>query len=884
MESSASLWSTLHSITSIKRQELAKQRDACKALQTELLETVDQESDPRSRVRLFLKDAGKRVPADKETLVWRRKPKAHEMTHKKESTQHEEILGLAGLSAPNIQRFIEQSEKDASVSPVYFRNVENKFRSGLRAQAIKYEYATLFSDLVTERSSEQPNSVDDQSFEAVGRREMQEQRKEWESLVFQPLKLDQKHILNALEKTFGSPEAVQSLDKLRKSMDALCHELLEPSSVNVYQMKQIVNGMISSDLLADCQTAILKQARTSPTWLSEMADVLNLRLASIERWNWETEAMPLEMRRQLNGKYRVFMHEDITQALLIYHIGITFATRFARMLDDFYRSPGWKKHTGVGRDDQAKFDYFISHGRAQPSGSIRNEMRSKFETSYFISVLPRSISEGAGGYGEDALGDPDVKSRVQHSVETKQQLLHLLVTESLLADRLNEEMIALQTDFRWFGPSLSHSTIAAVMRFFGVTETWRSFFDKFLRAPMRFVQDGPEGAIRTRERGVPMSHVLSDFFGESALFCVDFTVNEATLGKPMYRLHDDIWLWGSATETVAAWESLTSLTKVMGIELNTDKTGAARLTRNDSRARQPLPNSLPAGPLRWGLLSVQRGGQFEIDQVKIDEHILELRRQLGSRKSILAWIKAYNTYMQFFGLHFCRPANALGRSHVDNCLNTLDRVHENLFAASNGNVATYVKEMISARFGVKDIPDGFVFFPLGVGGLELRNPFVPLQSMREKVLEEPMDVLDEALEREEVQYRSLKERFDKNGPADIHALSKKPKEFMSREEFAVFRREHSPHFLGAWNELLTPGTEEPVQETAETATLLQKMPADQRAMSPLGAGDSEPYWQSLMELYGTEMGEMFGGLHVVEKGLLPMGMVELFKGKVRWEA
>ncbi|KAJ3145409.1 hypothetical protein HDU86_000930 [Geranomyces michiganensis] len=52
-----------------------------------------------------------------------------------------------------------------------------------------------------------------------------------------------------------------------------------------------------------------------------MIDVLNLRLASIERWTWETDAVPLDMRRQINGKFRVYMHEEITQALLIHHVG-----------------------------------------------------------------------------------------------------------------------------------------------------------------------------------------------------------------------------------------------------------------------------------------------------------------------------------------------------------------------------------------------------------------------------------------------------------------------------------------------------------------------------------------------------------------------------------
>jgi hypothetical protein len=41
-------------------------------------------------------------------------------------------------------------------------------------------------------------------------------------------------------------------------------------------------------------------------------------------------------------------------------------------------------------------------------------------------------------------------------------------------------------------------------------------------------------------------------------------------------------------------------------------------------------------------------------------------------------------------------------------------------------------------------------------------------------------------------------------------------------------------------------------------------------------------WVAL--LYGQDMIERFGGLNIVEKGLLPMGMVTLFRsGRVKWQ-
>lgn len=883
------LWSTLHSITTIKRRELAKQRDACKALRQELLNPLQQEEDPKARVRLLLKRAGQR---DGEGLIRHRKQRTAQVAPLKESSQHDEILALAGISALNIQRFLQQSEVDASISSAYFSSIEADFQRALRALEIKYDYATLFSDLVTERSKEHleainASAISAEGYESIGREEMLEQRKEWESIAFEPSTIERANVYAALQSTFHSPEALQALDILRKQIDRVCYRIQHNKVRGIVEMKMLVNGLIASDLLADEQTSVLKQARNSDTWLSEMADVINLRLASIEKWSWETEAVQLEMRRQLNGKHRVYMLEEISQALLIYHIGIHFAVGFARAFDEFYHGSGWKKHTGVGRSDQAQWDYFVGKrsGGRPGARSIRNELFTVFHRDFFMSVLPRKVSEGAGGYGDDSLTDEQMQSRVAKSVNSKHSLLHLLIAESLMADRLEEELYVVQTDFHWFGPSLSHNTIDAVMEFFGVSKLWRDFFDEFLQAPLQFKMDGPQGQIRRRQKGVPMSHVLSSLFGEAALFCVDYAVNEATKGKPMFRLHDDIYLWGSSEEMQSAWKALTTLTSTMGISLNLDKTGSARLTKNAENQGKAYPKTLPIGPLQWGLLSTSASaGLLSVNQESIDGHIIELKRQLESRKSILAWIRAYNTYMDFFKLHLGRTANAMGRVHIDECLTTIHRINKELCPSTNGDVAAYIEIMIASKFGIKHIPHGFLYFPMICGGLELRNPTISLQAMRDNVLQDPLEILEEALEREVVEYNRLKDAFDKDGPTDKHALPNRPDTFMSYDQYKVYRREYSLPLYQAWTELQLPILEENVETTLEMDSLLAKLPKNGDQDHAFVTSTKQTYWRSVVELYGPEMGKTFGGLQVVEKDLLPMGMVDLLRSKVRWDA
>ncbi|KAJ3017745.1 hypothetical protein HKX48_003398 [Thoreauomyces humboldtii] len=910
VDANGSLWATLRGITSAKRHELAKQRDAYKNMRKHVLDSIASEADPRKRVRALLKESGKREVATTSSssspsegldalqsftradpIRWKRQI---------ENPQHEELLALSKLSAQNIQRILLQSESDKSIPAAYFEDVEKRFCEALRMQDVKLEYATLFSELVTEGDvAPGPSSDASSEPEIVGREEMHTQRKEWEELVFgEPPVLDKAEIQAKLQKVFGSPEAKERMDDLRRSSNEFCHTL-QTEVIDLDTMKSIVRGLIAADLLSDVQTETLKQIRDSDSSLKEVIDVLHLRLKDIQRWSWETDAVFLDMRRHLNGKYRVFMDEELTAALLIHYIGAKFSCHFAQSFECFYISSGWKKAESLTRDDLAQWDYFIGKRHiGRPSG-IRELMDNAFHEKYFMSALPRNLWEGDGGYDETQVENAAKESRVQKSIEAKQAILHTIVCESILADVLDKSgdgLVVLQTDFRWFGPSLSHTTIAAVLEFFGVSDVWLSFFNKFLSAPLRFRQDGPNGQVRTRKRGVPISHSVSNFLGEAVLFTLDFAVNEATNGSPLYRLHDDVFFWGSEQDVSVAWQTISEMKTVLGLAINEEKTGSARLLRTPASVTspaKPLPAGLPVGPLRWGLLHTEGTGQFVIDQAKVDEHIVELRRQLASRTSTLAWIRAYNSYAAFLKLHFCRTENVLGRAHVDDCVQTFARVNAALCPETQGDVAAHVKNMIQKQNGVTDIPTGFVFFPMTLGGLELHNPFVDYQGIRDLLYEHPTDAVRVALDEEEVKYRRLAKLFEREGPVDragglaeMYNDGKKADwapgtAFMSRETYVRFRRDRSSPLKAAWLRLLSVRSqyqhlfdEKVVQATDEVTRI---MPEDIRETT-------DTYWRAIFELHGPGMEKIFGSAAVVDRSLLPLGLVDMLKKKTRWDA
>lgn len=189
-------------------------------------------------------------------------------------------------------------------------------------------------------------------------------------------------------------------------------------------------------------------------------------------------------------------------------------------------------------------------------------------------------------------------------MELKQSLLHLLSTEILFNTHFHAEITVVHSQFEDWNQSIPHSTIALILAFFGVSSKWLSFFRKFLQAPLRF-PDEPSGSSRTRQRGVPESHVLSDVFSEVVMFCMDYSVNQSTDGQQLWRMSDDLWFWSPEHDTcIQAWKSIKTFASTMGVALDEEKSGSVRVLQ-DKDFLPDISPSLPA-PLGVSLFKSQQ--------------------------------------------------------------------------------------------------------------------------------------------------------------------------------------------------------------------------------------------------------------------------------------
>jgi hypothetical protein len=358
--------------------------------------------------------------------------------------------------------------------------------------------------------------------------------------------------------------------------------------------------------------------------------------------------------------------------------------------------------------------------------------------------------------------------------------------------------------------------------------------------------------------------------------------------------------------------------KVFGLDFNKAKTGSVYLPGSAKRDAT-IAKTLPAGPVKIGFLNLDpETGKWVIDQQLVLAHVDQLKKQLAECKSVLSWVQTWNSCIgRFFSHTFGEPARCFGREHVEEVLSTYQNMLQRLFPSSDGKegsviehrkfqrlppapaldrtnqaVALPVKRMIEDRFGVSDLPDSFVHLPEQLGGLGLRNPFVGLFLVRNKITETPEELIDEFLKNERDEYLEAKRKFDAQGETELRrrlryiysdtesarkgAVSESElTTFFSLDEFSRLRERLSSSFFDTFDLLLdVPG--------AETIVLSKEVDGALRAFfagnNPL---DPEKKW--FLQLYAKELLEDFGGLSLVDKQFLPVGVLAMLRGKkVSW--
>ncbi|KAK2021588.1 hypothetical protein LX32DRAFT_733371 [Colletotrichum zoysiae] len=905
---------TLQSITVTKIRELEKRRAQYESRKSNILQDADRHLSQGERIACLLRGV--------------------------KELYYGNGYNVYSSGVDNIDSLLAQSKYDASVPPHMLQSAEDLLRSNLDVQSHKLSMAHLYSSLVTEwMSPGDPMegtaaaalAEEESSFEVVDRQKerLQNLCDQFENIVFTPLETDEAEIDKYLHGFFDTEDKEEILNNLRLSIRTDSESMLRSlKPFNENMIKQCIKGLLEQDLLSDEKQTILKEFEQNEMVL-EIADVLNTRFNDFESWSWDAGegGVPVLPRQQLNGKYRIWMDEDVLQAIFIHYVCITSCVKVKTLLrnmvsDESYNF--WRWHAGPAMTERGaqRRAYYLDEWSADvPSrrhftprrnnektrarsasldaavrvnglDSIAKRRREDYVDNFCVAALPGQVdSLNNGLYADEGeqSGDSDDDyeegwggERASSSKPNiKQFLLRTLATEVMIQQAFNGQAAVVQSDLKWFGASLSHTSIFAVMRFFGFPDNLIAFYKKVLEAPLNL---GPSSESlsankpRDRRRGMPMARAPEKLIGELVLFVMDLAVNQET-GLQLYRLHDDLWVAGAPADTAKAWAAMQRFARVMGLEFNTKKTGSVYLTRDGLQRDEAIAAELPDGKVSVGHLMLDpRSGKWAIDQEKVAEHVAQLKKQLAESRSVLDWVRTWNSCIsRFFGHTFGEPAFCFGKEHVESVLETYQKMQRDIFApwcnAVGGGEADgscsavrYIKCKIEERFGVSDVSDAFILFPDQLGGLGLRNPFVHLLMTQERLGEKgcaPAEMIDDLTGKEREDYELGKKEFEALRDSEARGEAQRP---------LRPRRRPPPRGCGRVHELRGTTPLRTDREVDSATEVLKIRPLDML---------TETRW--VVQMYHKEAMARYGDLRLVEGRFLPLGVIAMMRKKaVRW--
>ena len=225
----------------------------------------------------------------------------------------------------------------------------------------------------------------------------------------------------------------------------------------------------------------------------------------------------------------------------------------------------------------------------------------------------------------------------------------------------------------------------------------------------------------------------------------------------------------------------------------------------------------------------------------------------------------------------------------------------------------HLQKTIEKRFSIVNVPDAFLYFPEELGGLGVRNPFISFLVVREQLLKDPKARMTEFFKQEREAYKTAKRTFDAMNERErarrLESILGKPEtaspfipigtydngikrvgpswtgptgtDFFSFEDYVRYRETSSMFLRDAYNDLLLTPEKADTQPSSEVIENLSDLSLQQPEVH-WSRLSSDRKW--LIQLYSKEAFARFGGLGIVDQGLLPMGVMTLLrKRKVTWQ-
>jgi hypothetical protein len=501
---------TLQAITTAKLDELSKKRAGFDAKHGALINRVQTQTDPLTRVTVLLEGVKHCFDIDTNTNG------SGNNRSRQRQDQHQELVD----DLRRLDHFLEQAKVDPSLTGSILSKWEGALARHLDVQSHRYQYASLYGQLVTEWLSSNKKQdatatvpsadVDmDDGFQELPEKKRLEALQQFENSVFTPAGVNTDVIKQYLDDLFSDDQGSEgritrkAIAVLRGSTQNFEAELARSDQFNTFTVARSIAGLLKGNLFAGEKRTVLKNFHNNDIILSEIADVLNMRMSALSSWSWGSGGVPVEQRRKLNGRFDIFMHEDLLQAIFLQFLGVEWSVFFKTALGRFRRQ-AWKSNfKEISRIDRKRREYYL--GRQETEEVLARRRRRTYRQGYFLYHLLNSLDQEikiedgeeeadfeAGEEVEAVKGKrkaaprrqlaskaarcsapsgPVVMTQVddheseddsKHDfspklpMERKQDLLHLLATEAAVNKRIHGSFTAFRSVFDELQNSLPH--------------------------------------------------------------------------------------------------------------------------------------------------------------------------------------------------------------------------------------------------------------------------------------------------------------------------------------------------------------------------------------------------------------------------------------------
>ncbi|KAM6494321.1 hypothetical protein JOM56_010682 [Amanita muscaria] len=426
---SSSFSKTLQFITSVKLQELEKQRQAYQAHHIRVLDEAKLTSPPIARVEILLEAA----------RSW------------SGALSNNVINGVLDLD--NLELWLHQAKQDPGFEEAKLDQWAQTLETHIRQSIMRFDCARLFGNLFQEWLSSGDSVIagaaDEKAKEAefvdVGRKEKHEQLERFTSIIFDEKVVDTDDLESYLNKIFSGKHASKVLEEVHEEMEDFCDDLCE-KKISDSEVRTIISAFLSGNgSLSDENIAALREFSSNDSVLTELASVLTMRLASIETWSWPAEGIPVQMRRNINGKYRAFTDPDIIDALLFHYIGATWQVQFRKIFLKLFHSKAWK--TTLTEMPEAEKQRLERQLPPNANGGIEFARHHMFTEDFFLCTLSSSMVDLASYESSKDTEEYAGCAGGKNPTDIKQKLLHVLTTECELNTTLSGKHAVVCSDF-----------------------------------------------------------------------------------------------------------------------------------------------------------------------------------------------------------------------------------------------------------------------------------------------------------------------------------------------------------------------------------------------------------------------------------------------------